>query len=130
MRKKESVIPEFPERLEGVMTEVVIKLPYFAGGDAKSYLRAIAKKYFWEMYSQKIETGAFGYSGQGEKISINMVGGWLFGVPRYKGHLVITKFENNEATVLFPEESSQIIHQLIAKIKERIEKKSLSGQKP
>ncbi len=112
------------------MKEVVIRLPRFIEGDAKSCLRTIARRFLWKMYSQEIETGAFGWSRKDGKISVDTVGRWIFGIPGYKGNLVVIKFEDNEATVGFPRKSPKIVHQFVTEMKEKTEKNSLSGQKP
>ncbi|MCK5044668.1 hypothetical protein KAR26_02980 [Candidatus Parcubacteria bacterium] len=125
-------IVEFPDELEeyGVEVEkkeVIIEVPSLVGVTDEEYLRMFAKSYLRKKYFQKIKTKAVGHTEKNGKIFINIVGGWLFGVPGYRGRLTIKEFKDNKVTLQFPVESPEIIHQFIDELKQKIEAKLLKN---
>jgi len=115
------MVQQFPVRLHGYEAVVAICLPEPMGGGAKIYLREIAKTKLSEFYFAPIETGIFGRTDSGEKIPINTVGRWLFGVPGYMGHIRVSNWEGNLAQVEFPADSPSIVHELVNRLKEVVE---------
>jgi len=109
----------FPKRLHGKTKLVAVRLPGKPmGGMAKIHLRNIAKNI--PEYHQKIETGICGQDGLGNKIPINSVGRWLFGVPGYMGHIRVMHWEG-DCKIDFPADSPEIVHRLVQLIKEKAE---------
>jgi len=74
------------------------------------------------LYDQSIECEAEGKSKEGEKIKVNTVGRWLFGVPGYEGHIRIVS-ENDTVLLNYPKESPKVVHELVASLKEAVETK-------
>lgn len=109
----------FPSRLHGDLKEVIIDLPESMGGSAKLYLREIAKNL--PEYRQPINAGDTGRTDSGKVIPVDTAGKWLFGVPGYQGHIQVLNWESNTCTVRFPDESPEIIHDLIEALKSAVE---------
>ncbi len=113
---------KFPVRLvrPGNSSLVVIRLPRPMDYDAKIFLRSVAKGI--PEYHHPIETGISGRTDTGKEIPINTVGRWLFGTPGYMGHVMVRNpAEGLDANVEFPKDSPDIVHRLVARIKEEVE---------
>jgi len=112
---------KFPVRLHGPKTLVAIRLPEPMSGSAKVFLRTVAKEQLPELFHRPIETGIAGRSNDGDEIPINTVGRWLFGVPGYMGHIVVSNWEGDLAKVEFPEGSPSVVKDLVDALKRKVE---------
>lgn len=89
---------------------------------SKVFLRNFGKAEF--EYHLPIECEVSGRNDSGEEIPIDKVGKWLFGVPGYMGHVRVTNWEGRDCTVEYPQDSRRVVHELLQKIRERIEGRS------
>ncbi len=126
--KKEVLLEKmnFPARLVGYGACVEINLPRPMEGNAKVFLRDVAKS--MADYHQKIETGICGRTDAGQAIPIDSVGKWLFGTPGYMGHIRVSNWEGTIAVVEFPDDSPMIVFGLITEIKMMIESGRVSAE--
>ena len=98
---------KYPVRLDMFKTaEFFIPAGEKWGYAFKLKLREVAKK--CPIYHQKVETNIEGTSENGEKIPINTVGRWTFGVPGYAGHIVAYA-----GKIIVPKESPKEVYELI-----------------
>ncbi len=74
------------------------------------------------IYNQSIDCDAEGQSKEGEKIKVDTVGRWLFGVPGYEGHIRIVS-ENDKVLLNYPKDSPEVVHELISSLKDAVEAK-------
>jgi len=117
----EIVMEQFPIRLRGQKTVVAIRLPEPMGGSAKIFLRSVAREHLSELFHQPIECGISGRSDIGQPIPINSVGRWLFGVPGYRGHVVVSNWEGCLRKVEFPAGSPHVVGVLVEALKREVE---------
>lgn len=80
----------------------------------KYVIRNIAKRFPEYFAPIEIEPLVYGMTDSGEKIEINTLGRWIFGVPGFAGNVV---FEGGEELITFrlPKESPEIAINLLTK---------------
>ncbi len=118
---KEVAMMQFPVRLHGAKTVVAIRLPEPMGGSAKVFLRTVAKEQLSTLFHRPIECGISGRSDIGQLIPINSVGRWLFGVPGYMGHVVVSNWGDDLCKVEFPTGSPLAVGELVEALKREVE---------
>lgn len=112
---------QFPEKLTPLHAKVVIDAGRPLGPTAEVYVREKAR--VLPEYDEQISYSASGVDEEGNKIVVNTVGRWLFGVPGFQGHVRIAP-EGNTVTIYYPEQAPQIVHDLLAELKSTIEESS------
>ena len=120
---------KFPVRLHGYDALVAIRLPRPMGGNAKVFLRNVAKDRLPELYHAPIECGISGRTDSGEEIPVNSVGRWLFGIPGYMGHARVLNWGGCDCKVEFPQDSPSEIHGLVQHLKQVVEEMDGSSRR-
>ncbi|MFC1617666.1 hypothetical protein ACFL2B_00120 [Patescibacteria group bacterium] len=115
MPKKLQSFPSASMPLDAV---VEIQAPKPLGVTAKVLIQERARKL--PLYNEKIKCDAKGQSKEGEKIAVNTVGRWLFGVPGYEGHIRVAGVED-KVLLYYPKKSLKVVHELINSIKDSVE---------
>jgi hypothetical protein len=108
----------FPETI-GLLDEMVeITMPQPLGLTAQIYIHEVARKL--PLFVQEIDCDAVGQDKEGNKIAVNTVGRWLFGVPGYAGHSRIA-LSGDKISIYFPKESPKVVHELVLLLKKAVE---------
>ncbi|MCC6639058.1 hypothetical protein IT409_00700 [Candidatus Falkowbacteria bacterium] len=101
------------------LTEVVeINAQKPLGLTASVYIHEVARKL--PLYNQEIDCNAQGQDKEGNKIKVNTVGRWFFGVPGYAGHVRIVPSGNN-VSIYFAKEAPKVVYDLVSQIKQTME---------
>lgn len=108
----------FPDKVDYLDEVVEINANKPLGLTAQVYIHEVARKL--SLYNQEINCEAKGEDKEGNKIEVNTVGRWLFGVPGYAGHLRIAPSSNN-VSIYFPKKSPKVVHDLVLQIKQAVE---------
>jgi hypothetical protein len=108
----------FPSTIMPLDMQVDIQAPKSLGITAKVFINEAIREL--PLYDQSIECDAEGQDKEGKKIAINTVGRWLFGVPGYEGHIRVVP-ANDKVVLYYPKESPEVVHKLIASLKEALE---------
>ena len=109
----------FPNISMPLDAQVDIQTPKPLGVTAEIFINEITRKL--SMYNQPIKCSANGKDTKGKKIAVNTVGRWLFGVPGYGGHIRVVP-SADKVLVYYPNKSPKVVHELIASLKEAMEK--------
>jgi len=110
--------PFFPEQPGPLDKMIVINTPRQLGIAAPILVKEAARKL--SAYDTPIESVEMGEDSEGNKIQINSVGRWLFGVPGYNGHVRVVA-ENANVFLYYPSAAPQEVHDLIIAVKQAIE---------
>lgn len=110
----------FPNTAMPLDMQVAVQVSKPLGLTAKVLLHEAARTL--PLYNQPIESDAEGQDGEGKKIKVNSVGRWLFGVPGYEGHIRMVS-ENDTVLLHYPKGAPEVVHELIASLKEVMEAK-------
>jgi len=116
MKKSSTTFPDTIGQLNE-MVEINAQKPL--GLTAQVYIHEVARKL--PLYNQEISCDAVGKDKEGNKIAVDTVGRWLFGVPGYAGHFRIAP-SGNMVSIYFPKESPKVVHDLVLQIKQTVEK--------
>ena len=111
---------QFPQEAPPIDQKIEIHLPQAMGVATDIFLQEEARKI--PAYNQEIIYNDFGKDKDGNKIAINTVGRWLFGVPGSVKHLDI----ENQGDIVFLHFASQapsIVSELLNELKNNIENK-------
>lgn len=108
----------FPSRQMPLDTQVKIKSTKPLGITAPFVLKHKALEL--PQYDQPVKCALEGSDKDGNKIEINNVGRWLFGVPGYGGQSRIAA-NGNDVFVYFPKESPKAVYELLTSLKDAVE---------
>ncbi len=108
----------FPESIGQLDEAVEIVTPKPLGLTAQVYVQEVARKL--PLYNEQISCKAKGQDKEGNKIEINNVGRWLFGVPGFTGHSRIVPSDNG-VLLYFSKKSPKVVHDLVSQIKQAME---------
>jgi hypothetical protein len=114
---KKSLIT-FPDKIGQLDEMVEINAHKPLGLTAQVYIHEVARKL--PLFNQEIDCDAQGQDKEGNKIDVNTVGRWLFGVPGYAGHVRIASSANT-VSIYFPKESPKAIYDLVLHVKQTVE---------
>lgn len=112
------ILTTFPEKIGQLDAMIEINAQKPLGLTAQVYIHELARKL--PLYNLEIDCEAQGQDKEGNKIAVDTVGRWLFGVPGYAGHFRIAPTGNN-VSIYFPKESPKVIHDLVLQIKQTVE---------
>lgn len=115
MKKSSTTFPEVIGQMDQVV-EIATQKPL--GLTAQVYVHEIARKL--PLYNEKINCKAKGQDKEGNKIEINNVGRWLFGVPGFAGHSRIAPSDSG-VLFYFSKKSPKVVHDLVSQIKQAME---------
>lgn len=107
-----------PERMLGAQTSIIAHTKKPLGATVEVYVHEIARKL--PAYNQPVECEAVGIDSDENKIQVDTLGRWLFGVPGYQGHLRIVAGEEI-ITIYYPSDSPKIVEEFLRNLKEAIE---------
>jgi len=86
------------------------------GGGLKIAIRQVAKKlpeYHLPIQNQVLPMTV--ETQEGEKIEVNTLGRWAFGVPGYMGHLMFEGFNQEKIIIYYPEGSPKELLEMLEK---------------
>ncbi len=99
------------------------------GHNLKMKIRTKAKKMPLYTIPIEVEPLVFGKNDAGEKIPISTIGRWLFGVPGYKGHIVVIPTEEEVEIRLALPENEDVRKIILNLVKESAKKLGLKEKK-
>ncbi len=109
---------QFSEKLTPLHAKVVVDVGRPLGPTAEVFMHEKARAL--SQYNEQISCEASGVDAEGQKIAVNTVGRWLFGIPGFHGHVRIVP-EDNTVIIYYPEQAPQVVHDLLTGLKSAIE---------